>query len=370
MDWDATREGSEGVGRPRLGSWPGDRSEVFSGKVGETYPAAAFDATDYLIDATRYDSEGDWAFCRFSSEEFPAVRLGFQLGSFNIGPTESTPDPSLLQLHLEVMTRDGGMLWVPTGRYPGDGLESSTTSKDVRITDAGIEILRISGWPRMAWHMRSDDDELEVQLELDVAAVTVLPDCLLPHSIFAMWETLGRAKGRVRVGSLSEFVEGHVFYDHTRILHRRHVVAPRGMYLYTTMALEDGGGIFGYHALDDAGDPIDYYCFGIHVDADGQGSFLADARSEDLAFDEDGLPSCWRLTWQGEHMAVEADITVEESSLKRGWGGPMWPRSRARFSIIPLVLDGQVRVSDARGVRQVAGRGLAEYFDADKWFSS
>jgi hypothetical protein len=349
-------------------SLPGQDSRVFSGKVGRTSAAVDVVAGDYIVDRSRFDSEGDWAFCRFSSPQIPAVRFGYQLGSFDIGPEPGARDPSLLQLHLEVMTADGGLLWVPTGRYDGELLDSSPDTKDVKLSVDGTEILRISGWPRMSWQMRSDDDQLEVSLDVDIGTVTVLPDCLLPQSVFAMWETLGRARGFVRVGSNRVEVEGHMFFDHTRVRHVRHAVPPRSMYLYTTLALDDGSGIFGYHAVDESGLPIDYYCFGIHVDASGHGTFLETAEVSGIEFDDDGLPCAWHLDWHAEKLAVEASVSVQPLPLKKGWGGPSAPESRASWTVFPLVLDSTVRVTRLGATTEFSGQGLAEYFDAEHWF--
>ena len=351
-------------------SRPGQPSRVFEGIVGRTSAAGNVAPSDYLIDRQRFDSEGDWAFCRFSSLEIPAVRLGYQIGSFDIGPEPGPQDASLLQLHLEVMTAEGGLLWVPTGRYPGELLESSSENKDVRLSVDGTEIMRISGWPQMSWRMRSDDGELEIALDVEVDTVTVLPDCLLPRSVFAMWETLGRARGHVTVGPQRFEVEGHMFFDHTRVLQVPHDVAPRRMYLYTTLALADGSGIFGYHAIDEHDRPLDYYCFGIHVDPLGQGTFLGRAHLTEMEFDADGLPSGWHLDWRSEELAVEASISVRPLPLVKGWGGPAAPRSRAEWPIFPLVLDGVTRVTRPGTVEELTGRGLAEYFDADTWFAA
>ena len=351
-------------------SLPGQDSRVFVGKDGHTYAAADIDAADYLLDRRRFDSEGDWAFCRFSSPQIPAVRFGYQLGSFDIGPDPGVRDASLLQLHLEVMTADGGLLWVPTGRYPGELLVSSPDAKDVELSVDGKRIMRISGWPRMSWQMRSDDDELEVSLDVDIGTVTVLPDCLLPQSVFAMWETLGRARGFVRVGSDRVDVEGHMFFDHTRVRHVRHAVPPRSMYLYTTLALDDGSGIFGYYAVDERGLPIDYYCFGIHVDASGRGTFLETTETPEIEFDDEGLPRAWHLDWRGEELAVEASVSVQPLPFKKGWGGPSAPESRASWSVFPLVLDSTVRVRRTGATTDLRGHGLAEYFDAAHWFGT
>ena len=354
-------------GSDELRSLPGQDSRVFRGKVGRTYAAGDFDADDYLLDRSRFDSEGDWAFCRFSSPQIPAVRFGYQLGSFDIGPEPGARDASLLQLHLEVLTADGGHLWVPTGRFSGDLLDSSADTKDVKLSVDGTEIMRISGWPQMSWQMRSDDDELEVSLEVDIGTVTVLPDCLLPQSVFAMWETLGEARGFVRVGSNRVDVEGHMFFDHTRVRHVRHAVRPRATYLYTTLALDDGSGIFGYHALDESGLPIDYYCFGIHVDATGRGTFLETAEVSRVEYDDDGLPCAWHLDWHGEELAVEASVSVRPLPFKRGWGGPSAPTSRAKWTIFPLVLDSTVRVTRPGATTELSGHGLAEYYDTEHW---
>ena len=62
------------------------------------------------------------------------------------------------------------------------------------------------------------------------------------------------------------------------VIHPVHDIVRRQMYVYTTMYFEDGGGMYGYHTIDSQGRPIDYYCFGIYVDAAGKGRFLGDAQ--------------------------------------------------------------------------------------------
>jgi hypothetical protein len=363
--WRAREIGSLSDPAPR--SLPGEPSRVFGARVGQTYPAADWPVEDLIVDCEHLTSDGDWAFCRFYSEEIPAVRMGFQAGSFEIGAVDSTPDPERLQLHLEVMTAEGAYLWVPTARFGAGSVTSATDTKDVRLSHHGRELLRISGWPTMEWHVRSDDDELEVRLEVRARTVTVLPDCLLPHVVFGMWETMARARGEVRVGSRVHPVEGHVFYDHPRVLRERHDVLPRQRYLYTTLALADGSGLFGYHAEDVSGSPIGYYCFGVHLDPDGRGSFLPGARTRGLELDEDGIPRRWRFAWEGGEVTAEADVTVRPIPMARGWGGPSAPTSRAGYVIFPLVLDATVDVRQPTGERKLTARGLAEYYDADAW---
>lgn len=351
-------------------SLPGEASRVFGGLVGRTYPASEWPLADLLIDRMRFESEGNWAFCRFDSVQVPAVRMGFQAGSFAIGAEARPYDPERLQLHLEVMTADGGHLWVPTGRYPASAVRSDPRAMDISIAPEGHEIVRISGWPKMDWHIRSDDDAMEVRLAVDVRSVTILPDSLLPHAVFGMWETMGRAVGRVRVGDRVHDVSGHVFFDHTRIVHRPHAVEPRRMYLYTTLAFSDGSGFFGYHAEHAQGRPIDYYCFGVYVTPDGSGTFLPQVRTTDLVHDGDGLPSRWRLAWAAgapHDPAIVVDVSVPPIGLVRSWGAPSSPRARSDYIIFPLVLDATARVR--RGGRSVVleGSGLAEYYDDAAW---
>ena len=340
---------------------------MFSGLVGQTLPSHALAAGDLLIDPMRFPSEGDWAFCRFDDERIPALRMGFQRGGFNIWPDARASDPDLFQLHLEVMASDGAHLWLPTGVYPARDLRSDPRSKDVRLTRDSREPLAISGWPEMTWHACSDDGEREVELEVSVSSVTVLPDCILPRAVFAMWETVGLARGWVRIGAETTHVRGSMFYDHTRVLHREHPVPGRQGYLYTTLVLADGGALFGYHAVDVTGRPIDDSCFGIHVDPAGGGRFLPLTGAPEVRLDADGLPARWRLDWRGPELAVMADVAVRPTPLLRAWGAPTAPTSRAAFPIIPLVLDADVILEDASGSRALRGVGLAEHFDAASW---
>lgn len=351
----------------RFESLPGRPSLTFSGIVGRTYPAAGFPKQDLLLDSRRFDSEGSWAFCRFTSEEFPAVRMGFQRGGFNIGTADRKPDPDLLQLHLEVMGRDGARLWLPTGRYPASAAQPHPEELDVRLEHEGREIFRIRGWPQMRWHFRSEEGELEVELAVSADTVTVLPDCLLPRCVFSMWETMASAQGTVRLEGRKVNVAGKVFYDHPRIVHAIHPVTPRKLYLYTTMYFEDGSGLFGYHALDEREQAIPYYCFGVHVDSSGKGSFLPEARTSNLKIGADNLPTGWSLDWRGEGIAVQADISVRDLPLRKAWGSASPPRHRRDFIIYPLVLDGTAVFTAGGSARRLAGWGLAEYFNAEYW---
>lgn len=348
-------------------SLPGQPGLTFSGRIGSTYPAAAFPKQDLLLDTRRFDSEGYWAFCRFASDEVPALRMGFQLGGFNIGTSDRKPDPDLLQLHLEVITRDGGHLWLPTGRYPASAVVNDPDGLDVHLEHGRQAIFAIHGWPEMDWHFRSEEGELEAELHVAIDTVTILPDCLLPRCVFSMWETMGAAEGAIRVGSRKVPVAGKVFFDHPRIASAVRAAMPRSMYLYTTLYFEDGGGLFGYHAVDDQGRPIPYYCFGVYVDAAGRGTFLPEARTPLLEIGPDAVPTRWGFEWKGSDVAIRAEIFVQDLPIARAWGSPTAPRKLSEFTIFPLVLDGEASITSAGGTRRLVGHGLAEYFNARLW---
>lgn len=349
-------------------SLPGRPSLCFSGDIGRTYPSDVFPPDDRGFDPGRFASEGCWAFCSFDGEEILAVRMGFQRGGFNITPVDRPADPTLLQLHLEVMTRDGAFLWLPTGQFPAGSVAVATDSPAARLDIAGRGIFRVGGWPDVEWAFASDDGDLEVALTTKARSVSVLPDCLLPWSVFAMYESLGETRGTVRCGGKTVAVSGAMFMDHPRVIRQQNHVVPRTSYLYTTLALDGGGGLYGYHAVDAEGAPIGYYCFGISVDPAGRGVFLPKARMQDLVTDRHGLPRSWTLLWEGEGATVRADITVREPAIQRSWGSPRAPKSVEKFSIIPLVLEGTARVAVPGGRPQtLRGRGLAEYYDAALW---
>jgi hypothetical protein len=341
------------------------RSAAFSGLVGVAVPAASVAAQDYLIDADRYPSEGSWAFCRFESDEIPAIRLGFELGGFNPGPLAATPDRSYLQLHLEVMTREGALFWLPSGKHASQEVVSDPDRLDVRLEADGREVFRLRGWPDIDCHFSSDDGDLEVDLRFDLTTVSVLPDALLPHCVFAMWESMGRAHGQGRYLDRTVALEGTVFFDHPRVIERRHDAAPRQMYLYTTLRLEDGGGVFGYYAVDALARPIEDYCFCVYLDAAGNGRLLSGGVLARLDLDEDDIASGWRVTWRAAGLVLDADVRVRPGPILRSWGGPNAPQTRREFGFPPLVLDADVRVLEGDAVRDLRGWGLAEYFDAD-----
>jgi hypothetical protein len=349
----------------RQSSLPGDSSVAFSGIVGTTCAAESFPKNDYLIDGARYDSEGNWAFCRFESEEIYAARIGFQKGGFNITGHKLPTDRALLQLHLELMTREGAVLWIPTGTLDGAALVSDAEEMDIKLSQEGREIFSITGWPRMNWHFQSIERDAEAALDISLDSVTVLPDCILPYCVFSMWETMGDISGFVRFQDKKTEVKGKVFYDHPRIIEQRNEVALRNMYIYTTMYFEDGSGIFGYHAEDSSGDPISYYCFAVHINTRNSGQFLDQAEMQELEFDENNLPASWKLCLRNGEYIIDADIAARPTTLLQSWGSSLAPKSLTDFMKPPLVLDGMASFRAEDGQSNLRGYGLAEYVKLD-----
>jgi hypothetical protein len=345
----------------------GRSSAAFATSIGETVQAAALPVHDYLIDESRFVSEGNWAFCRFTGNEISAARLGFQKGGFNSSSSEQSPSPDHLQLHLELMTRDGAILWLPTGMYPAKTVTSDAHVMDIALLYNASDILRMRGWPCMACHFRSDDGHLEVDLRFAIKAVTVLPDCLLPYCTFAMWESFGDVDGVVRFGTQTRRVDGKVFFDHTRVLPRKNAVVARQMYVYTTMYFEDGSGLFGYYSRDVENAPISDYCFAVYIDAAERTYFLCHGVLEKLVVDRDGIAEQWRIVWSSDSLSVTVDSVAEVSQILRCWGSPVAPQRRKDFSIIPLVLRGSAAISTEGAARHLEGRGLAEHFDSSLW---
>jgi len=345
----------------------GQPSAAFVGTVGVATVASNLARQDYLIDTHRFPSEGNWAFCRFDNEEVLAVRLGFQRGGFNAGPSERRPDPTYLQLHLEVMTSAGALLWLPSGVHLADKVVSDPECFNIAFTTEDCCVFSFRGWPNIRCLFRSDDGVLEVDLEFALRKISVLPDCRLPHCLFAMWESMGEASGIVRYRDRRVSVNGKVFFDHTRVIETQHAVAPRHGYIYTTLYLEDGSGLFGYHSFDILGQPITEYCFGIYLDVNGNSLFLNETELDQLELDDDRVTKSWRMYWRSADFSITANVAVKRNPILQIWGSPDVPTTRQGFSIIPLVLDASVHLRNAGSSRVLRGRGLAEYFNADLW---
>ncbi|MEJ2707234.1 MAG: hypothetical protein P8074_06435 [Anaerolineales bacterium] len=338
------------------------RSRNFSGQVGTIIPPRQFPVENYSIDESRYNSEGNWAFCRFFNEQVYAARLGFQRGAFDLRDYGVAPVDSYLQLHLELMMDEGAVSWIATGQYRPEQVALKKGSLDLRLTDGGKQIFHVQGWPDMRWHFQSDDGILEADLGFDLLDVIILPDCLLQHNLFAMWLATGRVKGNVRFHDRNIPVEGVVFYDHPRITVTPNDVSPRQWYLYTPLFFQDGSILFSYYTVDDQERRVLGYSFGMYITADGDGLWLPSTRLSNLKFDQDGLPEIWQLAWQVGEFRLAVEVSVKPTSIQRIWGSPELPKTRSDFVYIPLVLDAVARVFRDGEQQTLSGVGLSEYW--------
>jgi hypothetical protein len=303
----------------------GHQSAAFEGIVGIAVPASRVAKRDYLIDPSRYPSEGNWAFCRFESDEVPAIRLGFELGGFNPGPIDRTPKATYLQLHLAVMTREGALFWLPSGEYSTEDVVSDPDRMDVRLETGGREIFRLHGWPDIASHFRSDDGDLEVNPQFDLTSVSVLPDAPLSRCVFDVGvDGICLRRGKIPGPRRHSAPDVHL-----------HDAGSQGR-----------GGLFGYYALDVLGRPIEGYRFCVYVDAAGNSRLLSDGVLAGLDLDDDDIARSWHVTWRGPTLVLGADVTVQPGPIIRSWGANA-PQTRRDFGFPALFLDAAVQIQEA-----------------------
>ena len=343
-------------------------SHCFTGRVGQAVPPERFPPENLIINPAQWNSEGNWAFCVFpENDEVYAARFGFQRGSFDFTDFGGKPVENYLQLHVELLTKDGAVLWLPYGRFRAEQAITNAEIMDVRMAIDGRELFSLCGWPQQSWRFRSDDGEIGVDLKFDLFGAALLPDCLLPHNVFAMWAAAGRCAGRVWYGQRSWTVKGTVFHDHPRVKVQNNAVARRQWYIYTPLVFQDGSVLFSYYTEDEKKRRIDSYCFGLLFEPDGRAHWLPDAELLDLKFDADDLPVRWRLRWPKGLILEEAEVSVRPTTILKSWGAPGAPQTRRDFVYIPLVLEGRGRRRSVEGkVVFLTAHGLAEYWRPPK----
>jgi hypothetical protein len=342
---------------------PGMTSPYFEGVIGHTVPASTFPLGNLLIDDTRYDYEGNWAFCRFTGDEVLGARFGFGRGKVDLRDYGATHEPSssFLMLHVELMLREGAVQWLATGNYDAHQLTVAADLHDNRLIDGDREIIRISGWPTMDWHMVSADGEAEVDVAIACKTVTILPDCLMPNNRFAMWLAIGAIHGSVRFRDRVLPVSGTAFYDHPRINVVSHAVPPVGWYLYTPMHFDDGSSLIAYFMKDGHGKQVEYYTFGLFIDPQGQASWLPEAEIIDLSFDADDKPAAWRASFHTDDLDITMQARVDACTVVKAWGNARVAHTRRENTNFPLVFNAEARIR--RGLQDaiINGGGLAEY---------
>jgi hypothetical protein len=349
-------------------------STYFEGEIGETIPASSFPASNYVIDDSLYDYEGNWAFCVFDSDDVYAARFGFGRGMIDLSDYGSTEriDKDFLMLHIELMTRDGAVLWIGTGKFKAGEVVIKPGEFDHALVSEGREIFCIAGWPESRWNMQSDDAEVEVDAHLAIVNTTILPDCVMPNNLFAMWVAVCRIDGSVRFREKVVPIKGTAFFDHPRINVRRNAVPQFGWYLYTPTRFSDGSCLISYYTEDAVGSRVDYYSFGLYIDATGESHWLRGTSMQSLTFDSDGKPESWITSWHSEEIDISCRSTVRGTSILKAWGGGSVPQTRKDNGNIPLVFEADAIVRMDEVETAVHGRGIAEYLahpDCAGWAS-
>jgi hypothetical protein len=131
------------------------------------------------------------------------------------------------------------------------------------------------------------------------------------------------------------------------------------------MFFEDESTIISYYTVDNTGACVEYYSFGLYIDAQGRSRWLPRAELSHLRFDNDDLPKTWKLEWANQEIKLEVDITVRDTSISKAWGAwgtPNVPKERRDFVLIPLVLDGVATIKTDNIEQTLWGYGLAEYW--------
>ncbi len=345
-----------------------EQSLNLSGEVARTVAARDFPLANVLMDPSRYDYEGNWAFCVFDSEEIPAARFGFGAGAFDLrdyGPGEA-PSREFMLLQMEMMTREGAVLWLANCKYKASQILSDPRRMEVTLNDGARRILRISGWPTSLWQMSSDDGQAELEMEIAPESVTILPDQKLRRNLFAMWLTVGKAKGWLRYNGRRVAVKGTAFYDHPRTSLLQHKVPPLGRYLYMPIAFEDGSRVAAYHTVDATGRCVEDFCFALFISPDGRAQWLPGGAMPRLACDPNGFPTAWSANWLSPKWSLSLEATVRETGILKAWGSSGWgggavPQTRAENRNLPLVFDCTARVTRYGRELTLRGKGMAEY---------
>lgn len=341
----------------------GGRSPLLDGSIGETVSAAVFPRSNWIMDETRYDYEGNWAFCLLDDPEISGARFGFGRGPFDTRDYGGAKPPSRdhFLLQIELMFRDGAVLWFGNELFKGTQVRSDPNRLDVWLESGGKELFRIQGWPAMQWDFGSADGEAEVHARIGLRQVTILPDCIMPRNRFAMWVAFGSIEADVRHRDRQRRVTGTVFYDHPRIKVEANEVPPLGWYLYTPIRLSDGSCIAAYHAEDSRGRRMDDYSFCLYVDNVGRCRWLSSQAVMEMATDADGRLKRWKNAWQGEGLTIRAESEVRDTTIFRSWGSAKAPQTRRDYENVPLIFDAHVSIEHPGEALSLTGTGLAEY---------
>lgn len=338
-------------------------SHCFTGEVGTFVQPSEFPEENYVITKGKYDYEGNWAFCVFDHPYIVGARIGYGTGQFDARdyfPNANAPDPSYMQVHVEIMTADGAYQWVNSVDFKADHLDLVQGKFQEKIVRNGKEVLHLSGWPDINWNMASDDGSIVAEMQLQPETVTILPDNLMPSQIFGMFLAFCNIKGKINLEGQEFVVSGTSFYDHTRILATPTDAPPYGMNFYTPVRLNDGSYLGAYFTTDHKGQPRDGYCFAVYAGADGTYRYIKQHSMSDIKLDADHLPESWKSRLNDGDLNIEMKCTARPIDLKKGWGNPA-PASRRDNYNFPLVFDTEIDIELKGVTHSKTGTGLAEY---------
>lgn len=339
------------------------RSAFFDGEVGCSVDPRSFPSCNYIRNARAYECEGDWVFCRFEGPEVYAGRFGFTRGAVDFtdyGASAPNP-PSYLQPHIELLTRDGAVLWYGTGMFDGRQMQSASDRVDMTMSGGGKTVFHVAGWPRMTWVMQCPNSDLSLDVALDLEQVIILPDAVLPRMTFSMWMATAAITGTCRIDGRTVGLRGTAFYDHPRINARRNDVGPFGLYHYTPTVLADGSRLISYYSRNRANQWHQDYSFAYWVRPGQPVVPLRSVAMSEMRFDADRLLEQWHLRWEGEGITIEGRSRVTPMPIRRIWGGPGVNLSRHKNPMIPLPFDSDLAITQAGQITRTTGQGFAEF---------
>lgn len=335
------------------------RSELYASPVGQSVAPELVSESDLLIDAAKYNYEGNFAVACFDDDRFLGARFGFGKGAVDLSDfgVAHTPDKSFVALHIELLTREGAALWLASGQYAADQIAVASDRIDMKLPG----VFEIAGYPQMHWRFNSADNDLEIDAQLSVRNLTVLPDSLTQHNLLAMWASVCDIRAKVRLGDDAGEVWGVAFHDRPRVLLRQNPVPTFGYRLYTPIRFDDGSTLIAFYTQDVRKNPVVNACFGVFHDAQGGAHFLPLARVLDLKLDLDRKPATWEQHLEGEGVVIDLSGRVQPLPIARAWGVLNVPQTRKAIANLPMLFNVSGTIRQGGQSRRVRGEGLAEY---------
>jgi hypothetical protein len=326
-----------------------------AGPVAQLIPASEFSSDNIIMDRDRYSYEGNWLFCTFDQQDFPAARLGFGLGKFHwrdygFETGSAALDP--VAFRVEVITSVGVHACLFSDNELGASVTSDASSLDVRFHKDGEEMFRLRGWPKMNWNFRSPDGSMGADLQVIPHRMAVWPDCILPNNTFSMCIGTCDVTGTVALESREIKVRGGAVYDHPRVLVR-----------YAPLRFPDGTFVIGYYLEDGLGQKDEDYSAGFLVLPDQSSRWLSHCQVRSLRMDDEGLPTGWEAKLNGQDVRISyRSRVVDLPAVHVSGGPPMQDSSSEKYLAFPLLMDveGECTI-DGVTRRLTGGSGISEF---------